>query len=68
MKIYIFILILLTPVISSAYNLVGGKYSNVGDIATARVRGVTAAWLNPAGLAFEKSSSISSGAQQNITQ
>jgi hypothetical protein len=62
MKINIFLIILLSPLVSRAYNLVGGKYSNVGDIATARVRGVTAAWLNPAGLANEKSSSISSGA------
>lgn len=62
MKIYIFIILIFSPLVSGAYNLVGGKYSNIGDIATARVRGVTAAWLNPAGLANEKSSSISSGA------
>lgn len=61
MKILIFILSLI-PVSSFAFNLVGGKYSNLNDAATARVRGATAAYLNPAGLAFEESSSISSGA------
>jgi len=62
MKNHIFIVILLFPMTSAAFNLVGGKYSNTGDGAVARVRGATAAWINPAGLAFEDASSISSGA------
>jgi hypothetical protein len=62
MKKAICLILLITPVITYAYNLVGGKYSNVGDGAVARARGATSIWINPAGLAFEKSSSISSGA------
>lgn len=62
MKNYVYIIALLYPVASEAYNLVGGKYSSIGDGAVARARGATATWINPAGLAFEKSSSISSGA------
>ena len=61
MKLLLLTLIVL-PGTSFAFNLVGGKYSNLNDAATARVRGATAAYLNPAGLAFEESSSISSGA------
>lgn len=46
----------------ASFNLVGGRYSNSLDAAVSRVTGVTSSWINPAGLATEKSSSISSGA------